>query len=200
MSLETLFHALADVLDTSSEIERLGQAELVKAATLAKITDTTDRLPAQFFDVMSEPDAHPVCKTIATTPLPWAPPQTSNDPGYLRHSAFKAHVELLGPGGLAKSHRVRLGIYGILPNSEYGIRTHPAEEVFIMLAGMAFWKRGSLPYQPAIVGDRSHHPSMLPHATRTSEKAFLSIYIWSGDISTENYRYVGSPQTDLDDL
>lgn len=62
-----------------------------------------------------------------------------------------------------------------------------------MLAGSAFWKVADAPYQQLFAGQRSHHPSMMPHATRTQDDAFMSIYIWDGDIATDNYRYFGLP-------
>jgi len=34
---------------------------------------------------------------------------------------------------------------------------------------------------------------MVPHATRTGDDAFMSIYIWDGDIAAEKYRYFGLP-------
>ena len=111
----------------------------------------------------------------------------------MAHSLPKVHVELLGPDGLIKSNSVRLGLYGMLPNFEYGIRTHPAEEVFIMLAGAAYWRRGSAPYKVLDPGERSFHPSMMPHANKTVEAPFLSAYVWYGDISTLNYKYEGIP-------
>jgi len=142
---------------------------------------------------MADDDAHPVCKLIVDTPFHWTPPQTSNDPLYVEHSLAKVHVELIGPGGLVKSNDVRMGLYGMLPNNEYGIRIHPAEETYVMLAGRVYWKRGSDPYQLHGPGERSYHPSMMEHANRTGDAAFMSIYVWRGDISTDNYVYSGAP-------
>jgi hypothetical protein len=34
---------------------------------------------------------------------------------------------------------------------------------------------------------------MMPHASRTHEVAFLSVYAWYGDLSTDNYVYEGIP-------
>ena len=34
---------------------------------------------------------------------------------------------------------------------------------------------------------------METHATRTGEDAFMSIYVWDGDIATDQYRYFGLP-------
>lgn len=193
MQLKPLFHALAEAFDGPEAIERVGRDALLSAPTEAVLEPNAPPLPPPVLSVMSEPDAHPVCKLIAQTPLSWAPPQTSNDPDYIAHSAPKLHVELLGPDGLVASDSVRLGVYGILPGAEYGIRTHPAEEIFVMLAGSALWKRGDRPYQALGPGERSYHPPMMPHATKTEALAFMSLYIWYGDISTENYVYKGIP-------
>jgi len=192
MSLKSLFIAIADALDGDLEIERLGRTSLVEAAPQAgNYTGKISPLPQAIIKVMERDDAHPACKIIAETALLWAPPQTSDDPDYIAHSLPKSHVELLGPDGLVKSNEVRLGLYGMLPGHEYGIRTHPAEEVFVMLAGEADWKRGEDDYSPHGPGARSYHKSMLPHANRTRDQAFMSVYVWAGDVSTEQYEYKG---------
>ncbi|MEO1141999.1 MAG: dimethylsulfonioproprionate lyase family protein [Pseudomonadota bacterium] len=192
MQLEALFLGLAEALNSELEIEAQGARALLAAASKATYEGEGIPLPQPFLDVMSAENALPVCDLIKDLSLPWLPPQTSPDPAYLALSAIKVHVELLGPGGLVQDDNVRLGLYGILPNSEYGIRTHPAEEVFVMLAGEAGWKRGEADFQVHGPGERSHHPSMLQHATRTYDKAFMSVYVWAGDISTENYKYQGA--------
>ena len=193
MKLKSLFNNVAEALDGPLEIEQLGASELRRAADDVKYDDVVSPLGKQFTEIMAEEDAHPCCEVIAKTPLHWAPPQTSDDPKYVEHSFPKVHVELLGPDGLAISDKVRLGLYGMLPNSEYGIRTHPAEEVFVMLAGEADWKRDQSEYELHKPGERSYHPSMMPHANRTRNKAFMSVYVWAGDLSTKNYTYAGIP-------
>jgi hypothetical protein len=60
-----------------------------------------------------------------------------------------------------------------------------------MLAGEVFWKVGNTEYLRHTAGQRSFHPSMVPHANKTENKAFMSVYVWQGDISTENYVYDG---------
>ena len=153
-------------------------------------------LSKPFVDVMTSRNAHNICQAILQIPFSWAPPNTSDNPLYVAHSHSKAHVELLGPQGIITSQKIRLGLYGILPDSEYGIRTHPAEEIFIMLAGEAEWLRGDDDYQLKKAGGYAYHPSMMPHATRTRHSAFMSVYIWTGDVSTDGYRYFGVPNAD----
>ncbi len=81
----------------------------------------------------------------------------------------------------------------MLANSEFGIRTHPAEKTYIMLAEQAYWMRDTAPYAVHLPGERSYHPSMMRHASRTGAAAFMSVYVWHGDISTESYVYAGIP-------
>lgn len=191
--LTPLFTAVAAALDGTIPIEKAGREALLEAAPEAKWNGSGVPLPASVLSVMRETNAHPCCEIIAATGLQWAPPTTSPDPTYTAHSLAKVHVELLGPTGLVPSDTVRIGLYGMLPHAEYGIRTHPAEEIYIMLAGQADWLRGDAPYITHQSGERSHHPSMMAHASRTTNKAFMSVYVWTGDISTANYVYSGLP-------
>jgi len=62
-----------------------------------------------------------------------------------------------------------------------------------MLAGQCHWMRGTASYQVASVGQRSYHPSDMPHATLTKTVAFMSVYAWAGDLSTDRYSYQGLP-------
>ena len=165
----------------------------IKKNKWTEINHFSSSLAKPFLDVMTKENAIPICADILKVPFAWVPPETSDDPLYTAHSHFKVHVELLGPQGIMNSKIVRLGLYGILPNSEYGIRTHPAEELFIMLAGQAEWLCGAGRYELKKAGEYSYHPSGMRHATKTTNSAFMSVYIWSGDISTDNYHYFGLP-------
>ena len=189
MDLTSLLWNLSEVLNTDSEIEAYAQTELKHASQGLELMVSGSLLADPFLEIMKWPDAHPICELISKMPMPWAPPTTSNDPDYVAHSLPKVHVELLGPEGLVVSEKVRLGLYGMLPNSDYGIRTHPAEEVFIMLAGEAEWKKNDEPYVALRSGERAYHSSMTPHANRTRNHAFLSVYVWRGDVSTDGYVY-----------
>ncbi len=191
MKLTKLFLDIADALNGPLAIEQFGASELRKSSDFAEYSAGHTTLESSMIEVLLQKDADPVCNTISEMNLLWQPPTTSNDPAYIAASKRKVHVELLGPKGLVQSDVIRLGLYGMYPNSDYGIRTHPAEEIFVMLAGEALWKRGSGDYLLHRAGERSHHPSMLPHANKTANKAFMSVYVWAGDISTDNYVYQG---------
>ncbi len=192
-SLTALFTAVADVFDDDTPIERLARQALLSHVPSDVIVPNPTPLPEAFITEIAHPDAHPACHIAAQTPLCWAPPETSSSSLYKAHSLSKIHVELIGPDGLLHSNEVRLGLYGMLPGSEYGLRTHPAEEVFVMMAGQAYWMRGTAPYALHRSGERSVHPSQMPHATKTGDHAFLAAFAWRGDLSTENYVYAGLP-------
>lgn len=191
--LKSFLSNLADVFDGDRVIEKTVRQELTRVSQ-AYFSTKQCALPAPIVSVMQQADAHPLCDDIIEMPLDWRPPETSKSPLYAEHSVFKSHVELVGPDGLVKSESVRLGLYGMLPHSEYGVRTHPAEEIYIMLAGECFWKRGDAPYCRERPNGRSYHPSLMPHASKTEDLSFMSVYAWVGDLSTESYEYSGLPQ------
>ena len=193
VNLKSFLLDLADVFDGAMEIEKTARLELRKVSR-ANFSVRQCALPAPIISVMKQSDAHPLCGDIIRMPFDWRPPETSGSSLYIKHSIFKSHVELVGPDGLVKSQSLRLGLYGMLPNSEYGVRTHPAEEIYIMLAGECFWKRGDAPYCCERPNGRSYHPSLMPHASKTEGKAFLAVYAWVGDLSTNAYQYSGLPQ------
>ena len=136
---------LADVFDGDIEIEKAWRRELRKVSRSNFGTEQCT-LPAPIISVMRQSDAHPLCDDIIKMTFGWHPPETSKSPLYTKYSIFKSHVELVGPVGLVKSKALRLGLYGMFQNSVYGVRTHPAEGIYIMLAVECFWKRGDAPY------------------------------------------------------
>ena len=144
MSLEAIIIELQSVFSGTTDIERRALEALQKASFEKFKSAKSTPLPAEIVNVMEEEQAHPICKSILNAELDWCPPTTSNDKLYIEHSKRKAHVEILGPNGLITSNSVRIGLYGMLSQSEYGIRTHPAEEIYIALAGVSYWKRGMI--------------------------------------------------------
>lgn len=188
----TLCHALADVLDGRRHIEDEGKAALRKVNG-AEVARATTPLAKAYLDVMARKGALPVCDLVSTTPLPWGAPQASPDPAYQDMGRAKTHVELIGPFGLVRDDDLRIGLYGLAPETHYGSRTHPAEEVFVMLAGEAEWQQGDDKWHLLGPGERVHHPSQVAHQTRSGRRAFMSLYVWSGDVAFDNYVYSGLP-------
>ena len=189
--LEMFFRNLADVFTGTADIEKNARSALLAATCPKALTDNKTTLKAPFSDIMLQNDAHPICDSILRMNFNWSPPTTIDEESYIRDSINKSHVELIGPSVIVNSNSIQIGLYGMLAHNKYGIRTHPAEEVYIMLAGEVFWKVGNTEYLRHTAGQRSYHPSMVPHANKTENKAFMSVYVWQGDISTENYVYNG---------
>ena len=133
--------------------------ELRANAAHAQALSDPRPVPANISVVMTADDALPICVDVLKMPFNWAPPETSKSELYKKHRSFKSHVELLGPDGLVTSNVVRLGLYGMQPTSEYGVRTHPAADIYIMLAGACFCMRGDAADHSSGGGDRSHHAS-----------------------------------------
>lgn len=98
--------------------------------------------------------------------------------------------ELLGPNGTIRSNICRLGLFAQLPGTDYELRSHAAEETFIMLAGQGDWRVEPHDWVTLGPGGISHHPSMIPHASRASGRAFLTAWRWTGDIGVESYQYL----------
>ena len=46
------------------------------------------------------------------------------------------------------STSVRIRLYGMMLDSEYGIITHPAQVIYVMIADQVFWKWGHEIYSP----------------------------------------------------
>ena len=59
--------------------------------------------------------------------------KSSTDKLYLEHSKWKTHVEILEPTGLIKSDIERKRPYGVLSQSDHGIREHPREEIYMAM-------------------------------------------------------------------
>lgn len=191
MSLQKLLFACAEILGDDRPIEKQAKQCLLQAKPRQDIGFGANNLPPQLDNIMRRQDALPLCDIIRQMAFCWSPPTTSASPKYIKDSQAKSHVELVGPEGLAFSDRFRIGLYGMVANSAYGIRTHPAEEIYIMLAGEVFWKVGGGEYTPHYAGSRSYHPSYTEHANMTKQTPFMSIYIWRGEVSTTDYHYAG---------
>ena len=89
-------------------------------------------------------------------PFGWRPLETSKSSLYTKHTVFKSHVELFGPGGLIKPESVRLDLYEMITDREYGVEIHPAMEMCIMPAGKCFWEHSGALYCCERSNGRSH--------------------------------------------
>lgn len=98
--------------------------------------------------------------------------------------------ELLGPTGQFHHPELRVGLYVQKAGFHYGLRTHPAEETYILLGGRSCWATGQDAPVPRRTGEILHHPSMIPHQTLTREAPVIATWRWSGDVAYEGYAAV----------
>ncbi len=95
-----------------------------------------------------------------------------------------AYAELVGPGGMALSTDAALGLLLIGPDKLYPPHSHPAEEVYLVLAGEAEWQRADEPWQRHPPATFIWHGPNVTHAMRTLEQPLLAFYAWRGEIIT----------------
>ena len=98
--------------------------------------------------------------------------------------------ELVGPTSLIKHKSFRVGLLALTPEIDYADHAHPADEVYIVLAGSGSWSLDGGPYQVKKPGDIIDIPSMMTHAMRTGTTPALTLYSWTGDdVSFDHYRF-----------
>ena len=92
-------------------------------------------------------------------------------------------VELIGKQGPFLSNHVRAGVGVWGPNVHYPAHRHQAEEVYMPLAGSAFFEFDHGPQQLQRAGDVVYVPSLTVHGFRTGDEPFVALYIWqAGDL------------------
>jgi quercetin dioxygenase-like cupin family protein len=94
------------------------------------------------------------------------------------------YAVLAGPGGLAETDRLALGILLLGPGIHYPTHRHPAVEIYVVLAGDAEWQKGEAGWRREKPGTVIRHDSMVPHATRALAEPLLAAYVWRGDLAT----------------
>jgi hypothetical protein len=78
--------------------------------------------------------------------------------------------EWIGQRGAFMSERVACGVMLLGPDTEYPDHSHEAEELYLPLAGHAFWRLAESDWRVRPPGEWIHHPSWTIHAMRTSHE------------------------------
>ncbi|MEP1208660.1 MAG: dimethylsulfonioproprionate lyase family protein [Rhizobiaceae bacterium] len=195
LDLSEMFTALAELLETGSEdIAATGARALRRHANASYVGEVNILTTgAEISSLLTMPAALPCAATIApiVDRLSWH--YSGYDDG--RISADVAlrmqTVELIGADGMIYDATCRVGLFAQTAQTNYIIRTHSAEELFVQIAGEAEWCKGDEPYAPRHPGDRMHHQSYQPHASRTGQSGLIAVWVWSGDLDYKKYNYVG---------
>lgn len=95
--------------------------------------------------------------------------------------------EWIGERGAFVSDRVACGVLMLGPETEYPAHSHEAEELYLPLAGNAWWRSGESDWRLHAPGTWIHHPSWTVHAMRTAREPLLAAYVWrAGDLSAKS--------------
>ena len=115
-------------------------------------------------------------------------------------SSAVAFSQIIGPGGIRRSDRLRLGLTLIAPGTHYPPHAHPAVETYLVIAGTAFWRLGEAPAAAQPPGALILHPSGAAHAMQTGAEPLLAIWSWRGDVTSPSVSSSDPPADILSSL
>ena len=134
------------------------------------------------------PETRALVKQIAALAgeLDWRQTYTKADFGqrFLDNYGFS---EWIGERGAFMSDAIACGVLLLGPETEYPAHSHEAEELYLPLAGRAFWRSGRSDWRLRPPGTWIHHPSWTTHAMRTAREPLLAAYVWrEGDLTAKS--------------
>lgn len=89
-----------------------------------------------------------------------------------------------GPPAFIEAAGFAFGLMLLGPGTHYPMHSHPAEEIYVPLAGDGQWQVGEAAWRSEPAGAVIHHPAGVVHATRAGASPLLSIYLWRGALAT----------------
>jgi len=145
-------------------------------------------LPLQHLHAtLANPGAHPLTQDIHALAhhLPWQ--VLSQDIAPVDLMTGLTYCQIVGPQGLIRDNRLKMGCYFQIPELFYPSHTHNAEEVYFVLSGTALWQKDNAEFTAQSPGTLIHHLPNQPHAMHTQKEPLLAIWAWIGDIGFESY-------------
>jgi hypothetical protein len=117
----------------------------------------------------------------------WRQTYTSADFGerFLQNYGWS---EWMGKRGAFESDAIACGVLLLGPDTEYPAHSHEAEELYLPLAGQAWWRTAKSDRRLRPPGQWIHHPSWTSHAMRTATEPLLAAYVWRGGDLTAKSR------------
>ena len=116
--------------------------------------------------------------------LPWKS-GAFEKPGTGRYS----FVEIAGPEGAVRTDALRFGLYFQAPKALYPSHSHAAEEFYLTLSGASWWQKDDGPFEAVSPGGLIHHLPFKRHTMRTAGDALLALWLWTGDLGYESYKF-----------
>ncbi len=193
IALTDIFSTLADVFAEGSEdIAGIAASRLrAHRNAVCEQANIEYTFPTRLAGLLQQNSAHRCATAIVPilAKLPWY--RAGYEDGRISRdvAAHMFTVELIGSNGVVKDDDCRVGLFIQEPSVDYAVRTHAAEEMFIVIAGEAEWKQSEKAYVKRRAGARIHHASYEPHASRTTNTAMMAAWVWIGDVNFETYHY-----------
>ena len=122
---------------------------------------------------------------IAAAPLAqWRDTYRDSPIGAVLHAHFGTY-EFLGRDAPFGTDRMRGFMVYQIPGYHYPMHHHPAEELYLVLAGAAEFHIDGEKGRALHPGDTITHQSNQPHALTTRESPVLAYVLWRGDLTTK---------------
>ena len=118
--------------------------------------------------------------------LDWRQTYSSADfgEGFLQNYGWS---EWIGKRGAFESDAIACGVLLLGRDTEYPAHSHEAEELYLPLAGHAWWRAAESGWLLRPPGQWIHHPSWTTHAMRTEGEPLLAAYVWrAGDLTAKS--------------
>jgi Dimethlysulfonioproprionate lyase len=97
------------------------------------------------------------------------------------------YSEWIGQRGAFMSDAIACGVLLLGPDTAYPDHSHEADQLYLPLAGSAFWRSAESDWRLRPPGTWIHHPAWTPHAMRTSKQPLLAAYVWrAGDLTAKS--------------
>ncbi|MDE2304874.1 MAG: AraC family ligand binding domain-containing protein [Gammaproteobacteria bacterium] len=101
-----------------------------------------------------------------------------------------AWSEFIGRTGPWRSRSLACGLLLLGPRTLYPSHAHPAEELYLTIAGNAEWRRAGGRWRRVPPGGLILHRSGEPHSMRTRGAPLLALYVWRGHGLAQSARLV----------
>ena len=101
--------------------------------------------------------------------------------GETLHAHFGS-FEVVGRDTVLGAEGMRSFLVYQAPGFHYPLHHHPAEEIYLVLAGSGEFHLHGAPSRSLGPGETAHHPVNAPHALTTHESPLVAYVVWKGDI------------------
>ena len=114
----------------------------------------------------------------------WRDTYADTDFGATLHASFGTY-EVLGRDTPLGTDALRSFVIYQRPGFHYPMHHHPAEELYLIIAGEGEFHIQGQPSRHLKPGDTAFHHSNQPHALTTHEKPIMAYVLWRGDLLTK---------------